>query len=97
MAAGEDARRFASKINQEALRLLTLIGDILKISELEELKEEMQFDNVDLEDVIRNVLIIKASGREQECDNKTNIPKPTLIQGKRILRKLLYTTCVTTP
>lgn len=95
MAAGEDARRFASKINQEALRLLTLIGDILKISELEELKEEKQFDKVDLEDVIRECVDnLKLQAESKNVTIETIIPKPALIQGKRDLAEVIvYNLC----
>lgn len=95
MAAGEDARRFASKINQEALRLLTLIGDILKISELEELKEEKQFDKVDLEDVIRECVDnLKLQAESKNVTIKTNITKPAFIQGKKDLAEVIvYNLC----
>lgn len=52
MAKEEDIKSFASKIHRESVRLLTLISDIIKLSELDEdNKSSIGFEKVDLYDI----------------------------------------------
>ena len=48
MASGPDVVRFAAGIHQSANRLLTLINDIIQLSELDVMKEEEPFEEVNL-------------------------------------------------
>ena len=48
MGKGDDIAVFAGKINTEIKRLITLINDIIKLSELDESTGEMQLESFDL-------------------------------------------------
>lgn len=48
MAQGEDCVRFAGKIRAESARMLTLISDIIRLSELDSADEESMSDDIDL-------------------------------------------------
>ena len=48
MAQGGDCVKFAGKIRKESARLLTLIGDILRLSELDTTESSLLDDSVDL-------------------------------------------------
>ena len=51
IATGEDGKRFAAKIHEESARMLTLIGDIIKLSKLDtEIVAEMD-DDIILTDI----------------------------------------------
>lgn len=51
----QDVPRFSEKIYIEAQRLITLVGDIIKISQLDEGKVEMEKRAVDLYSIMNNV------------------------------------------
>ena len=57
MAKPDDVKDFAAKIRKESSRLLILIGDIIKLSELDSADGEPQvaahFEQVDLMDVAK--------------------------------------------
>ncbi len=60
MAKGDDSIKFAGKIKKESARMLTLIGDILRLSELDIISDTPLDDDVDLkalsEDCIERLL-----------------------------------------
>ena len=51
MAQGEDCRRFAGKIRSESARMLTLISDIIRLSELDSADGDSMSDEIDLVEV----------------------------------------------
>ena len=51
LAKDEDVKNFAHKIHKEAGRLVTLIGDIIQLSQLEEVATTNNIINVDLKEV----------------------------------------------
>lgn len=53
MAKQDDVKKFASKIHMESARLLTLIGDIIMLSELDEAPDMSQFERLDLSPLVR--------------------------------------------
>ncbi len=55
MVKEEDIKGFAAKIHSEALRLLDLIGDIIKLSELETEKESNRTD-VDIHETVKQCM-----------------------------------------
>lgn len=52
----EDIPHFAGKIYEESQRLITLIGDIIKLSQLDENEVTLDREQVDLLEVSRNVV-----------------------------------------
>ena len=55
IVAPEDIERFAGKIHKESGRLLSLIGDIIELSELDENTRPVNYDKVDLSGLSREV------------------------------------------
>jgi len=56
MAKNEDIKSFAEKIHNEAGRLITLIGDIIQLSELDEIIHHKEFSDVNLYEIATGVL-----------------------------------------
>lgn len=73
IARQEDIKDFAQKIHNEATRLILLINDIIKLSELEDPRVELQFENVDLLEVAK------------ECQNRLLVPA----QKKKVFMNVL--------
>ena len=66
MAEGEDCRTFAGKIKNESTRMLTLISDILRLSELDSINDTMLSEEVSLKAVAedcRDRLLHQAADR----------------------------------
>lgn len=51
MAKGEDTVKFAGKIHSEATRMLTLIGDIIRLSELDSAENITMNDDIELNEI----------------------------------------------
>lgn len=52
----EDVPRFAGKIYEESQRLITLVGDIIKLSQLDDKEIDVKFEDIDLYDMCSAVL-----------------------------------------
>lgn len=90
--AGEDnIQRFAAEIHRNAKRLLTLINDIIRLSELDADDMEVAFSDVDLyglaETCVESLrLNAESHGIHIECSGK-----PCIVHGnKEMLEELLY-------
>lgn len=56
MVAGDDVPRFAGKIYDESRRLTTLVGDIIKLSQLDSKEVAVKIEDIDLYDTCSAVL-----------------------------------------
>ena len=56
IAKPEDTKKFAGRIHDEAQRLITLVGDILKISKLDENRFDSETEEFDLFDMCEHVV-----------------------------------------
>lgn len=89
-----DMKRFAEKIYTEAQRLITLVGDIIKLSQLDENKVEDQKVTLDLYARAADVV-----GRLKDHATSQNVSLhligvPMLIQGApQILDEMIYNLC----
>ncbi len=94
MAKPEDIKKFAQKIHVESGRLIVLIGDIMKLSELEEPGSLCEFQPVDLVELARgcaNSLEIPALKKRIKINVTGN---PTSILGDRkLLDEMVYNLC----
>lgn len=94
MASGEDVVRFASGIRQSAGRLLTLIDDTIRLSELDSFAREIVFEEVDLYEIAKDsveMLQIRAEERNVRLSlegNSCRIPG-----DKQLLEELIYNLC----
>ena len=96
MAKESDIKLFAGKIHFESKRLINLIADILKLSELDEGKSDVSVikEEIDLFEVAKNVvnrLLFKAQQSEIKLDL---VGEKTFILGSRMqLEEMIYNLC----
>lgn len=89
-----DMGRFSGKIYQEAQRLITLVGDIIRLSQLDEEKVQLEKRPVDLHMLASDVV-----KRLQDVARKNQITlmltgKPTVVNGNpQILDEMIYNLC----
>ena len=93
MAKGEDAVRFAGEIQKNSSRLLTLINDILQLSELDTRNFNDDFAWVNFADTVRNcvdLLALTAKKRNVTLRLET-VPEVVMIHGvAKMLEELAY-------
>lgn len=94
MVQPADMGRFSGKIYKEAQRLITLVGDIIRLSQLDEEKVQMEKSPVDL-----HLLASDVVKRLQDVAKKNQVTlmltgKPTVINGNpQILDEMIYNLC----
>lgn len=74
----EDVKKFAGRIYREAQRLIQLVEDTIKISQLDEGENPYEWENVDIYSVARNVC-----GNLKEIAQKKNVH--LYIDGERLI------------
>jgi two-component system phosphate regulon sensor histidine kinase PhoR len=91
LAKPEDMRHFSQNIYNEAQRLITLIGDILMLSRLDERKEALPTEEVELLALARNIAE-RLNGAIAEKNISVNIEgQEAVITGiPRILDEVIY-------
>ena len=94
MASEEDVTRFAREIHHNSNRLLTLINDVIRLSELDVIEREEPFEIVDLYSIAEtcvNMLQINADNQGVSLEFKG---KPCIIRSERqMLEELVYNLC----
>lgn len=89
----EDTAHFVGNIKKEATRLVTLINDIIRLSQLDE-GAEMPCEAVELDEVIRevaDVLSHEAAARQVELN--INAESCTMSGVRRYLYEIVYNLC----
>ena len=93
MAKGEDAVRFAGEIQKNSSRLLTLINDILQLSELDTRNFNDDFAWVNFADTVRNCgdLLALAAKKRNVTLHLETVPEVVMIRGvTKTLEELVY-------
>lgn len=91
MAQGEDSVKFAGKIRKESDRMLALIGDILRLSELDSIGDTPLDDDVDLKAVAEDCKDRLSQQAEKRGIRITVSGESTVIRGSRTeLGELVY-------
>lgn len=93
MAKGEDAVRFAGEIQKNSSRLLTLINDILQLSELDTRNFNDDFAWVNFADTVRNCgdLLALAAKKRNVTLHLETVPEVVMIHGvTKMLEELVY-------
>lgn len=94
MASGQDVIRFASGIHQSANRLLTLINDIIRLSELDVMRQEEPFEDINLYELARDSIEILQVRAEEHGVILSVEGSPCTIQGdKQMIEELIYNLC----
>lgn len=94
IARQEDTKDFAQKIHNEATRLILLINDIIKLSELEDPRIELQLEQVDLLEIakeVQNSILVPAQKK------KVNInvlgESSEVLANRSMMEELIYNLC----
>jgi two-component system phosphate regulon sensor histidine kinase PhoR len=94
MAAEEDIRHFAEEIYQNAERLQTLIGDTIKLSELDDENLKLEFEQVNLYELAeRAVAAAAVAAAKLEVSLELIGEVVWLTASRELIEELLYNLC----
>lgn len=94
MIQDEDVKRFAGEIRKNSDRLLALINDIIRLSELDSAQEEQAFDTTDLYEVAESCVKNLRFHAEKHHVHLILYGTETLLQGNReMLMELVTNLC----
>ena len=90
----QDMKPFAEKIYKEANRLISLVGDIIQLSQLDEGGQQFRKETVALADLAEEVGQRLQSLAEQKDVTLTVTAEPVSIVGfRQVLQEILYNLC----
>lgn len=98
MASGKEVQRFAQGIHKSANRLLSLINDIIKLSELDSAEQEFVTEQVDLYELAQTcVEMLQPNAEKHQVSlvfEQGEVRKPHFVKGnKQMLEELLFNLC----
>lgn len=94
MADAKDTRRFAEEIHRSSDRLLTLINDIIKLSELDCEDLEFDFEQVDLYQIAQGCLdMLDVQAGKQEISLQLKGEHCTVVANRNLMDELIYNLC----
>ena len=95
MANEADTRKFAGEIHKNANRLLTLINDIIRLSELDTTEhEELSTEQVDLYEVVLDcVAMLELSAEKHNVELRAEGKKTIIDANKDMIEELVYNLC----
>ncbi|MFR5797047.1 MAG: two-component sensor histidine kinase, partial [Christensenellales bacterium] len=83
MAQGEQAKTFAAEIHKSANRLLTLINDIIRLSQMDAPMPDLKFEPVDLAQIAANTFEqLEMSARKADVTLQLDA-KPAMVEADR--------------
>ena len=94
MASEQDTVRFAHGIHNSANRLLTLINDIIRLSELDGTEEEADTELLNLHEMAQNcVEMLKMSAEKRNVTIALNGTECYVTANRQMMEELLYNLC----
>lgn len=94
MAGEKDTRRFAEEIHRSSDRLLTLINDIIKLSELDCEDLEFDFEQVDLYQMAQSCLdMLDVQAGKQEVSLLLRGDHCVVVANRNLMDELIYNLC----
>lgn len=94
MASETDVVHFAHGIHNSANRLLTLINDIIRLSELDGAEQEVAFERLNLYDLARTcVEMLSMSAGKHDVDISIQGGECYIDGNKQMIEELLYNLC----
>lgn len=94
MADENDIKPFANTIRKQALRMVNLAEDIIKLSQLEEQDNEILFESVNLYGVCSECISVLKMNAQSKNITLTLLGEEAYIRAnKSLLEELLYTLC----
>ncbi len=94
MAGKETAERFAGEIHKNAARLLSLINDIIQLSQLDGGKKQMEYINLDLFTLAEEcVSMLALNAKKQNVTMQVCGTKAMVMADKQLMEELVYNLC----
>lgn len=94
MASGEDIVRFAGEIHRNSNRLLTLIDDVIRLSELDASEREEEFGMIDLGEIAETcVNMLQIHAEKHGVDLRFEGEGCFVYSEKRMMEELVYNLC----
>lgn len=94
MVKEEDTRRFAAEIHKNANRLLALINDILELSKLDTLSDEMQIESVGLYELaIACADMLELNAAKRGITIRVEGEEAYVSGSRRMLEEVIYNLC----
>ena len=87
-------RRFAGNIYSEAQRLITLVGDIIRLSQLDEGTTGLEKESVDLAEVARSAVErLRGAAQQRGVTLETRLESAPMEGSPQILDEMVYNLC----
>ena len=94
MAQGEQAKTFAGEIHKSANRLLTLINDIIRLSQMDAPMPDLKFEPVDLAQIASNTFEqLEMSARKVDVSLQLDARHAVVEADRQMMDELLYNLC----
>ena len=94
MAGGEDAKRFATEIHKSSQRLLTLINDIIKISELDATSSDEALESVNLYEIAKStVQMLELNAQKNGVIMNLTGKDISIMADRQMIDELIYNLC----
>ena len=94
MTGGEDTVRFAKEIHRNSTRLLTLINDILRLSELDSGEQMVPLVDLDLYEVASNCIsMLQINAQKHEVTLHLHGPHVCIKGDAQMLEEMIYNLC----
>lgn len=94
MATNNDVVRFASEIHKNSNRLLSLINDIIRLSELDRISDEELFEDVDIYDIALNcVNMLDIAAKKSEVSISIEGGSAHIMANRQMMEELIYNLC----
>ena len=94
IAKEEDTVRLAGKIYDESQRLITLVGDIIKLSRLDSQELPIEIERFDLYEVCQDVLSqLEMAAAERKITMELQGEKLELVASRKIVEEIVFNLC----
>ena len=94
MAQGEMVKRFAGEIHKSANRLLTLINDIIRLSQMDSPEHAVEKEMVDLAQIVQSAAEqLRVNAAKMQVELKTNTRPAPIMADRRMMEELVFNLC----
>jgi len=91
IAKSEDIPRFAGKIYEESHRLITLVGDIIKLSQLDGNDIEVKIEKIDLCELTSAVISqLEMAAKSKDVTVTLTGDRPIITGGEQIVEEMIF-------
>lgn len=94
IAKQEDVERFAGKIYDESQRLVTLVGDIIKLSQLDGKDIQVEYSNVDLFKLCESIVLqLELSAAKKNVTFNLQGEAVQLYTASKVVEEIIFNIC----